>query len=157
MLRSILKNSICELWTKPIKPLLTHPPNYVFASSFSLILPHPGEAWRCYFCTSDKSWDHCEKNRFFDSCKNSLNRCTKFFWEYEDKNGTIIQKYEKGCGYHYECDACSKHECALDKSRKCEVNCCLADLCNAGSNLILNVFLFWTCLSAGFTWFALAR
>lgn len=117
---------------------------FVYGVICLMVLVHVAEAWRCYFCKSDKSWDDCMANSISDLCKYPLNRCNKFFWEYKDDNGTIVQKYEKGCGRHFECDTCNRRECVLDKSRKCEIYCCLSDLCNAGSNSRFNYFLLWT-------------
>ena len=135
----ILKNNRDLVYTSLLSFYITHSPFY------------SGEAWRCYFCKSDVSWDHCVENRRVDICKSPLNRCTKFFWEYEHENGTVVQLYEKGCGYHFECDSCSRHECALEKSRKCEVNCCLADLCNNGPTSRINTPLLWVTVLATVT------
>ena len=88
-------------------------------------------AFNCYQCSSTKNWDDFEANEERIACPPGF-KCGKV--HVEAKVGDIpVAMYAKGCTISPICNNDSCRSFFTDSSAnisKCEVNCCIGDLCN---------------------------
>ena len=93
-------------------------------------LPAPclGEDLKCYICSSDKSWDECEKDKIQVVCyPNHDEVCIKMHQiENDDTEKGYKEHFIKMCG---QAQLCTNKGCQK-KYKNCQIDCCHNDLCN---------------------------
>lgn len=106
-------------------------------------------AFQCHHCTSNVSWDDCSAKTRKVTCQNS-SQClsakrfcdvdeviTIYFYKRCNKNGTACGP-KKG-----EAPQCATGLYLFEDD---SYSCCSGELCNAGSSIMLNIFVLPLCL-----------
>ena len=91
-----------------------------------------GHALECYSCSSQVSWEDCEKNLKKGSCASYLDNCAKL---YASGNGEV---FARGCETSYECS--NQMTCKGLVLNECSLQCCKEDLCNGSAERKMNCF-----------------
>ena len=81
-----------------------------------------GHALDCFSCTSEVSWEDCEKNIRNGTCASYLDNCAKL---YARGNGEV---FARGCETSDECF--HKLTCKGLELNECSLDCCKEDFCN---------------------------
>lgn len=107
-----------------------------------------GYGLKCYFCTSEKSWDDCATRHIDLDCPATAGiSCVKFYGEGSESKKTFM----KGClpRVHCDDDYCSKMA-PEGTTPKCKFDCCVSDLCNGAKAPMISTLLLLACVLAAF-------
>ncbi|XP_073240998.1 uncharacterized protein [Porites lutea] len=85
---------------------------------------------KCYICTSDVSWSHCESYQQAHTCPHIYDECLKL--SKEEENTYSSKLFRKRCTSNKLCTAYNP-TCEGPDVVKCDFSCCMGDLCNAAS------------------------
>ena len=103
-----------------------------------------GYGLKCYKCGSTKSWDDCEDVQEEMTCLAGFDRCLKGYAHVKG-DGASVEGFEKGCFTAELCDKTEKIELCKGEGRKCEINCCSGDLCNAAAVQLVSIIVLIAC------------
>lgn len=103
-----------------------------------------GHALDCFSCTSDVSWEDCEKNIRNGTCASYLDNCAKL---YARGNGEV---FARGCESSDECFRMLT--CKGLKLNECSLHCCKENFCNRSAakkaNYLISVLSLVTSIIA---------
>ena len=102
-----------------------------FPFFFFFFFHYTGYGLKCYQCASTKSWDDCASNKVEVTCSSDNDTCVKAF--IDGNVGNISTKsFATSCTVKSFCDQdhCKTVSQAGITVNKCEVDCCVNDLCN---------------------------
>lgn len=85
---------------------------------------------KCYICTSDVSWSHCESYQQAHTCPHIYDECLKL--SKEEENTYSSKLFRKRCTSNKLCTAYNP-TCEGPDVVKCDFSCCMGDLCNSAS------------------------
>lgn len=103
-----------------------------------------GYGLKCYKCVSTKSWDDCEDVKAEMTCPTGFDRCLKGYVHYKVQ-GASVEGFEKGCLTAELCQNFDKIAFCEGEGRKCEINCCSGDLCNAATLQLVSTIVLIAC------------
>lgn len=100
-------------------------------------MPCFSEGLECYKCTSDKSWDACEKKVQRVVCLTGHDEvCIKqrIVQNDDSTDKGYTEWFIRMCG---KARLCSVKDCE-EEGKTCQIDCCHNDLCNTGSTPAAN-------------------
>ena len=99
---------------------------------------------KCYKCASTKSWDDCEDVKKEITCPAGYDRCLKGYVHYKEE-GASLEGFEKNCLTTALCENFDSLDLCKGEGRKCEIDCCSGDLCNAAALQLVSTIVLVAC------------